>query len=186
MRSKTTMTKTHLLSSSSKCFFMFLYINLALIGELYANNEAEVLYGDCGYLQFNDIDGEELTEEEKLALLDSDFEEALNRSEKCLKTAIDNSNQKLAQAGGGGAAGGGGTDGAPVTAEQSSDSDDVEEASQESNQSRSAPSTPHQKGKKIGGASAVCDAVLQGLDSATTDSEKAHFKKLSDQYQCKS
>lgn len=143
----------------------------------------EVLYGDCGYLQFEDVDNELLTKEEQLELLDKDFESALNRSEKCLKTAVENSNEALAKTGGGAGSSGGGTD--DLSSISSVESEQALETTRETNSTtESQTSDTHPRGEQTSGASAVCDAVNQGLKSASTPSEREHFEKLAKQYQC--
>lgn len=175
----------NLLKMSLTRLNMLPLIALMSVGSVIAQDNEEVLYGDCGYIQFTDVSDEELTEEEKLRKLDNDFEDALSRSEKCLKTAIDSSNKKLAQAAGAGGSTGGGTgNNAPIVTEEGTDKENQSPNPNTSKDTRSAPSAPHQTGKPTTGASAVCEAVIQGLNSATTDNEKQHFEKLVEQYKC--
>lgn len=163
-------------------FYSVLLVMLVIL-KVSAFQQDEILYGDCGHLQFEDIDGQLLTKEEQLQLLDDDFESALNRSEKCLKTAIENSNQQLAQSSGGAGSSGGGNSAAPSTAR----TEPLEQKTEYEitlNETDSVRTKPHIKGEQASGSSAVCDAVRQGLDAASTDNERAHFESLAKQYKC--
>lgn len=171
-----------ILAQISFSLIFVLVVSVQVVAPAFAFQD-DVLYGDCGYLQFEDVDDTLLTKEEKLGLLDDDFESALNRSEKCLKTAVENSNQELAQAGAENGSSGGGSD-AAVTESSGEPKQEVNQSRQTEQTVESGESDPHQRGEQKSGSSAVCDAVTQGLQSASTASEREHFEKLAKQYQC--
>lgn len=149
-------------------------------------------YSDCSQINFSDIDGRELTREELIKRMDDDFEANLSKSEKCMAEAVASGAGRLGGAGGSGAGtgAGAGSNGSSSAAGSSNTSADSSSGtdSQQSQQNQSATgasSAEQQKGKGGQGSSSVCDAVKQGLTSATTDAEKQHFRGLMEQYGCK-
>lgn len=161
---------------------------LAQTTDLPPTNSGGTYYSDCSTFTFRDIDSALLTREEQLALMEQDLFDNLNRSEACLNDATQASAQRLAAAGGGSGAGGG-----PDAGAEGGDSAEMAAAQQASNkdptdmQSTSSPSErskQHVSGQRASGSSAVCDAVRQGLSTATTDAEKEHFQQLSKDYGC--
>jgi hypothetical protein len=152
----------------------------SFISLVFATEESVINYGDCAYIEFKDVDPAELTKQERIDLLNADLFTSLDKSEKCMKKAV------ISGAGNIGAKGGG-NDQASGQGNVSVDaSDDGQSQSQTIPTSSSTTSdNDNRRGSKTGGSSAVCDAVNQGLASATTDSEKEHFKGLKKQYGCK-
>ncbi|WP_052750263.1 hypothetical protein [Arsukibacterium sp. MJ3] len=144
---------------------------------------ANTEYSDCTLINFNDIDKTKLTKAELLQKMEQDFADNLNNSEKCMAAAASGAAGKVGAAGGssgdaGDSAGGQGNTG---LAQATSDANEDMQGAQ---QSASAPSKTSERGKVKQGSSAVCDTVKQGLDSATTDSERKHFQDLMAQYGC--
>lgn len=150
-------------------------------------------YSDCSQINFNDIDSRELTREELIKRMDDDFEANLSKSEKCMAEAVASGAGRLGGTGGSGAGTGAGAGsstgnsaaGSSNTSADSSSSGTDSQQSQQNQNAASASSAEHQKGKGGQGSSSVCDAVKQGLTSATTDAEKQHFRGLMEQYGCK-
>ncbi len=148
-------------------------------------------YSDCSQINFNDIDSRELTREELIKRMDDDFEANLSKSEKCMAEAVASGAGRLGGAGGSGAGAGTGSStgnsaaGSSNTSADSSSSGTDSQQSQQNQNAAGASSAEHQKGKGGQGSSSVCDAVKQGLTSATTDAEKQHFRGLMEQYGCK-
>lgn len=143
-------------------------------------------FSDCSQINFNDIDSHELTREELIKRMDDDFEANLSKSEKCMAEAVASGAGRLGGAGGSGAGTGAGTGSSTGnSAAGSSSSGTDSQQSQQNQNAAGASSAEHQKGKGGQGSSSVCDAVKQGLTSATTDAEKQHFRGLMEQYGCK-
>lgn len=141
-----------------------------------------VYYSDCAYIEFEQIDSSHMTRAEQLAAMDADFEKSLNASEQCMDEAVSVSAGRLAQSGASGSAGQGNGSAAPTEAQTAQAQEQTQQQSQQ--QAAADPSKTHQGGQSGPGSSAVCDAVNQGLASATTDAEKQHFEALQTEYGC--
>lgn len=147
-----------------------------------------IYYSDCAYIEFEDIDNAQMTREEQLAAMDADFEESLNASEECMSEALDSGAQKLADAGAGSDTGdqeSESTESADNSvAAQASSATEYQTTQSQQQHTTTDQTRSHAGGQGQQGSSAVCDAVRQGLESATTDSEKAHFQSLMNEYGC--
>lgn len=158
-------------------------------------SEAPTYYQDCAVLDFGEQDLSTMTEAEKIQALDDSLFGALNQSEECMKAAAQSSAQSVASAAGQGTgqgAGAGNTSstsssgaGAGQSSSQSSTESQESSTNTQTTTSSSDPSKQSVGGQAKGGSSAVCDAVIAGLQGATTESEKAHFQALKEQYGCK-
>ncbi|WP_394222896.1 hypothetical protein [Alteromonas gracilis] len=155
------------------------------------NSSAPTYFQDCTVLDFGEQDMSTMTEAEKIQALDDSFFGALNQSEDCMNAAAQSSAQSVASAAGQGA-GAGNTSGgssAGMGAGQSStqSSTETQESSANTRTSTTTSNSSKQSvgGPAKGGSSAVCDAVIAGLEGATTESERAHFEALKEQYGCK-
>ncbi len=149
----------------------------------YSTANASTEYSDCSLINFNDIDKSKLTKAELLKKMEQDFADNLNNSEKCMAAAASGAAGKMGAANGssgdaGDSTGGQGDRGLAQATR------DANEDMQGAQQSVSTPSKTTERGKGKQGSSAVCDTVKQGLDAATTDSEKKHFQSLMTQYGC--
>jgi hypothetical protein len=149
----------------------------------FATESSPINYGDCAYMEFEDVDPAELTLQERIDLLNADLFTSLDKSEKCMQKAAVSAADKVGAVGAGSA---------KNTGNDSLDATDVGQGADGQSQSQtrstsssSSSNTDKKRGLNTGGSSAVCDAVNQGLVSATTDSEKEHFKGLKKQYGCK-
>lgn len=147
-----------------------------------AGDQDPVYYSDCAYIEFEQIDSAQLTRAEQLAAMDADFEKSLNASEQCMDEAVSAGAGRLAQSGASGGAGQGNDSTASTEAQTTQAQEQTQQQSQQ--QAAADPSKTHQGGQSGPGSSAVCDAVNQGLASATTDAEKQHFEALQTEYGC--
>ena len=149
----------------------------------FSTDAEPIYYSDCAYIEFEDIDNSQMTREEQLAAMDADFEESLNASEECMSEALDSGAQKLAEAGGD--TGGQDSESADNSAAaQTSSSSEYQTTQSQQQHSTTDQTRAHSGGQGQQGSSAVCDAVKQGLESATTENEKAHFQSLMNEYGC--
>ena len=147
-------------------------------------------YQDCSVLDFGEQDMSTMTEAEKIQALDDSLFGALNQSEECMDAAAQSSAQSVANAAGQG----GGSGSASATAStgtgagQSNSQSSIESQDSSTNTqtttSSSDPSKQSVGGQAKGGSSAVCDAVIAGLQGAKDETEKAHFQALKEQYGC--
>jgi hypothetical protein len=164
-----------------------------------------IYFQDCSFIDFGEQDTSLMTEAEKIEAMDKSLFSVLDQTEECMNNAAQSAAQGIADAAGsagGSAAGSGsgalgangtgssgaGTSGAGTSGDsaEQSDSQSASTNSQASStKSTSATSKATVGGQAQGGSSAVCDAVNTGLQSATTESEKTHFKELKEQYGCK-
>lgn len=154
-------------------------------------SEAPTYYQDCAVLDFGEQDLSTMTEAEKIQALDDSLFGALNQSEECMNAAAQSSAQSVASAAGQGAGAGNTSStsssgaGAGQSSSQSSTESQESSTNTQTTTSSSDPSKQSVGGQAKGGSSAVCDAVIAGLQGATTESEKAHFQALKEQYGCK-
>ena len=154
-------------------------------------SDAPTYYQDCSVLDFGEQDISIMTQAEKIQALDESFFGALNQSEECMNAAAQSSAQGVANAAGQSAGQGLGTGstsstGASAGQSNAQSSTNSQESSTNTQTSTSSSDTSKQSvgGHAQGGSSAVCDAVIAGLQGATTESEKAHFQALKEQYGC--
>lgn len=151
----------------------------------FSTDAEPIYYSDCAYIEFEDIDNAQMTREEQLAAMDADFEESLNASEECMSEALDSGAQKLADAGAGGDTGDQESESADNSvAAQASAATEYQTTQSQQQHTTTDQTRSHAGGQGQQGSSAVCDAVKQGLEAATTDSEKAHFQSLMNEYGC--
>ncbi len=152
----------------------------------FAIESSPVNYGDCAYMEFEDVDPTELTLQERIDLLNADLFTSLDKSEKCMQKAAVSAADKVGAAGAGSVKNTGNDSLDATDVGQGADGQSQRQTRSTSSSSPSSSShTDKKRGLNTGGSSAVCDAVNQGLVSATTDSEKEHFKDLKKQYGCK-
>lgn len=153
-------------------------------------SDTPTYYQDCSVLDFGEQDMSTMTEAEKIQALDDSLFGALNQSEECMDAAAQSSAQSVANAAGQG----GGSGNASATAStgtgagQSNSQSSIESQDSSTNTqtttSSSDPSKQSVGGQAKGGSSAVCDAVIAGLQGAKDETEKAHFQALKEQYGC--
>jgi hypothetical protein len=140
-----------------------------------------IYYNDCAYIDFDDVDESTLTKQELIARMDMGLEDTLNKSEECMRSAANAGSQRFTGAGGGAQGTGSGQSAGSVAQGPAQQND----SQQESQNTESLDSKDSPKGPNNGGSNAVCDAVKQGLTSATNEQEKQHFKGLMKEYRCK-
>ena len=147
-------------------------------------------YKDCSILDFGEQDMSTMTEAEKIQALDDSLFGALNQSEECMNAAAQSSAQSVANAAGQGAGSGNSSStassgaGAGQANSQSSTESQDSSTNTQTTTSSSDPSKQSVGGQAKGGSSAVCDAVIAGLQGAKDEAEKAHFQALKEQYGC--
>ena len=147
-------------------------------------------YKDCSILDFGEQDMSTMTEAEKIQALDDSLFGALNQSEECMNAAAQSSAQSVANAAGQGAGSGNSSStassgaGAGQANSQSSTESQDSSTNTQTTTSSSDPSKQSAGGQAKGGSSAVCDAVIAGLQGAKDEAEKAHFQTLKEQYGC--
>jgi hypothetical protein len=155
-----------------------------------------IYFQDCSFIDFGEQDTSLMTEAEKIEAMDKSLFSVLDQTEECMNNAAQSAAQGIADAAGNGAGSGSGVLGANGTdtsgagtsgesAEQSNAQSASTNSQASSTKSTSATSKTTVGGPSQGGSSAVCDAVNTGLQGATTESEKTHFKELKEQYGCK-
>nr|WP_152561504.1 MULTISPECIES: hypothetical protein [unclassified Alteromonas] len=150
-----------------------------------------IYFQDCSFIDFGEQDTSLMTEAEKIEAMDKSLFSVLDQTEECMNNAAQSAAQGIADAAGSGAGSGSGALGANGTgtsgesAEQSNAQSASTNSQASSTKSTSATSKTTVGGPSQGGSSAVCDAVNTGLQGATTESEKTHFKELKEQYGCK-
>ncbi|AEA99765.1 MULTISPECIES: hypothetical protein [Alteromonas] len=177
--------------------FALLLLTFFLAPVYAQTSETPTYYQDCSVLDFGDKDMSTMTEAEKIQALDDSLFGALEQSEECMDAAAQSSAQSVASAAGQGAGAGNGAASGSVSSASAASGGQGQSNAQNSAQSQessthsqtttssSAPSKQSTGGKAKGGSSAVCDAVIAGLQGATTEQEKAHFQALKEQYGCK-
>lgn len=147
-------------------------------------------YKDCSTLDFGEQDMSTMTEAEKIQALDDSLFGALNQSEECMNAAAQSSAQSVANAAGQGAGSGNSSStassgaGAGQANSQSNTESQDSSTNTQTTTSSSDPSKQSVGGQAKGGSSAVCDAVIAGLQGAKDEAEKAHFQTLKEQYGC--
>jgi len=153
---------------------------------LSASNAQEINYSDCAYIEFDDVDPSTLTLQERIALEEAALFASLDDSAECMEEATASASGSLSEAasgGGSGAAGGAsGSDGS--SGDSGANSSEQQQQSTSTASESSVDTKDHQRGNTGSGSSAVCDAVKEGMASATTEAEKEHFKGLMAEYGC--
>lgn len=145
----------------------------------------EKSYSDCAYIEFDDVDPSTLTLQERIALEEAALFASLDDSAECMEEATASASGSLADAASG--SGSGAAGGASGSAGSSGNSEANSSEQQQSTSTASETSVEtkdHQRGNTGSGSSAVCDAVKEGMASATTEAEKEHFKGLMAEYGC--
>ncbi len=170
--------------------FALLLYTFSLTPVCAQTSDTPTYYQDCSVLDFGEQDMSTMTEAEKIQALDDSLFGALNQSEECMDAAAQSSAQSVANAAGQG----GGSGSASATAStgtgagQSNSQSSIESQDSSTNTqtttSSSDPSKQSVGGQAKGGSSAVCDAVIAGLQGAKDETEKAHFQALKEQYGC--
>jgi hypothetical protein len=153
-------------------------------------------FSACQGIQFEAIDTSELTQQERIELKEKGLKASLNNQAECLDETMNEQQSRLNAASGQQS---GGLDmqvkdpssTEALAAESSKDLQSIEpldktdKSQSKTTQSKSTQSKSHPIGQKASGASAVCDAIKQGLAKATTETEKRHFEGLVKEYGCK-
>lgn len=145
----------------------------------------EKSYSDCAYIEFDDVDPSTLTLQERIALEEAALFASLDNSAECMEEATASASGSLADAasGSGSGAAGGASGSADSGAGGQMDSEQQQQSTSTASES-SVDTKDHQRGNSGSGSSAVCDAVKEGMASATTEAEKEHFKGLMAEYGC--
>lgn len=142
----------------------------------------EKSYSDCAYIEFDDVDPSTLTLQERIALEEAALFASLDDSAECMEEATASASGSLAdKASGGGSGAGGGASGSGANTQ--TESEEQQQSTSTASES-SVDSKDHKRGNSGSGSSAVCDAVKEGMASATTEAEKEHFKGLMAEYGC--
>ena len=169
-----------------------LFICLPCYGQV---NTQQIQFQDCTYIDFGETDYSTMTEAEKIQAMDNALFDALDNTEECMKSAISSESQGIANAAnsnGGGSGSGSGSGSSSTSAMPNDSTENANESSQDiaqqnttqSQSSSSAASKVSKGGPANMGSAGVCDTVITGLKNAETDTQKAHFEKLKDQYGC--
>ncbi|RUO36859.1 hypothetical protein CWE13_08405 [Aliidiomarina shirensis] len=140
---------------------------------------SSVFYLDCSHLVFDNFFEQELTRAERVTLLNANIEANVGNYEACRAAANESAQERMVNAGSVGLIDGG--DGAELASEIP---EDLELDSTEDTAPPASASRNHSGATGKGGTSTVCDAIKQGLAGAKTESEKAHFEKLKNDYGC--
>ncbi|MCK7459563.1 hypothetical protein [Idiomarina aminovorans] len=142
----------------------------------------EKSYSDCAYIEFDDVDPSTLTLQERIALEEAALFASLDESAECMEEATASASGSLADASSGAGAGGSAGSGSSGSSE-ANPSEQQQQAASTASES-SVDTKDHERGNSGSGSSAVCDAVKEGMASATTEAEKEHFKGLMAEYGC--
>lgn len=141
---------------------------------------SSVFYLDCSHLVFDNFFDQELTRGERVTLLNANIEANVGNYEACRSAANESAQERMVNAGSVGLVNGGfGIDGTNELPEELDQQDMNTDTAPPASASRE-----HRGSAGAGGTSTVCDAIKQGLAGAKTDSEKAHFEKLKNDYGC--
>ncbi|WP_404397389.1 hypothetical protein [Idiomarina loihiensis] len=145
----------------------------------------EKSYSDCAYIEFDDVDPSTLTLQERIALEEAALFASLDDSAECMEEATASASGSLADAASGSGSGAAGGVSGSAGSSGNSEANSSEQQQSASKAPESAVETKdHQRGNTGSGSSAVCDAVKEGMASATTEAEKEHFKGLMAEYGC--
>lgn len=146
----------------------------------------EKSYSDCAYIEFDDVDPSTLTLQERIALEEAALFASLDDSAECMEEATASASGSLADAasGSGSGAAGGASGAAGSSGNSEANSSEQQQQSTSTASETSVETKDHQRGNTGSGSSAVCDAVKEGMASATTEAEKEHFKGLMAEYGC--
>lgn len=167
---------------------LIIALSYLVANSVYATNPEPIYYQDCAYLEFDTIDNDALTRDEEIALVDENFFAALDRTAECMNQAATAGAGRIGDAAGSSGAGAAGAAGAitSVGSGRASGSQTQQPVTQTTPQTQSGDTTgiDTQRGNAKRGSSAVCDAVKEGLASATTPAEETHWQNLSAEYGC--
>ncbi|RUO20851.1 hypothetical protein CWE08_07045 [Aliidiomarina iranensis] len=141
-------------------------------------------YVDCSHLVFDNFFTEELTRGERITLLNANIEANVGNYQACRSAANEAAQERMVNAGSVGVAENSGAALASETLEALADEPIETTAENEEIVRPAEASRNHSAGSGSGGTSTVCDAIKQGLERASTESEKAHFEKLKNDYGC--
>lgn len=144
----------------------------------------EKSYSDCGYIEFDDVDPSTLTLQERIALEEAALFASLDDSAECMEEATASASDSVADAASGGGSGSGGSAGTGSSGASEANSSEQQQQATSTASESSVDTKDHQRGNSGSGSSAVCDAVKEGMASATTEAEKEHFKGLMAEYGC--
>jgi len=144
----------------------------------------EKSYSDCAYIEFDDIDPSTLTLQERIALEEAALFASLDDSAECMEEATASASGSLADAASGGGSGAGGSAGSGSSGSSEANSSEQQQQATSTASESSVDTKDHERGNSGSGSSAVCDAVKEGMASATTEAEKEHFKGLMAEYGC--
>ncbi|WP_322406318.1 hypothetical protein U0358_11155 [Idiomarina sp. PL1-037] len=174
---------------SSSLVNFFAYAPVCFLAVLCLGNgvaEAqEKSYSDCAYIEFDDVDPSSLTLQERIALEEAALFASLDDSAECMEEATASASGSLADAASGSGSGAAGGVSGSAGSSGNSEANSSEQQQSASTAPESAVETKdHQRGNTGSGSSAVCDAVKEGMASATTEAEKEHFKGLMAEYGC--
>jgi hypothetical protein len=148
-------------------------------------------YSACQGIQFASVDMSELTQQEQIELKEKSLQASLNNQAECLDETMNEHQSRLNSASGTLSTGQDMQLNDSTSAESlASDTANDLQSSKPlervvTSQSKTTQSKSHSIGQKTSGASAVCDAIKQGLAKATTEAEKRHFEGLVKEYGCK-
>ena len=145
----------------------------------------ETHYSDCAYIEFDDVDPSTLTLQERIALEEAALFASLDESAACMDEAAASASGSLADAASGGGSGvAGGASGSAGSGGSGANSSEEHQQSASTSSESAVDTKDHKRGNRGSGSSAVCDAVKEGMASATTEAEKEHFKGLMAEYGC--
>lgn len=144
----------------------------------------EKSYSDCAYIEFDDVDPSTLTLQERIALEEAALFASLDDSAECMEEATASASGSLADAASGSGAAGGASGSDGSSGNSGANSSEQQQQSTSTASESSVDTKDHKRGNSGGGSSAVCDAVKEGMASATTEAEKEHFKGLMAEYGC--
>ena len=144
----------------------------------------EKSYSDCAYIEFDDIDPSTLTLQERIALEEAALFASLDESAECMEEATASASGSLADAASGAGSGAGGSAGSGSSGSREANPSEQQQQAASAASESSVDTKDHERGNSGSGSSAVCDAVKEGMASATTEAEKEHFKGLMAEYGC--
>ncbi|MBJ7266712.1 hypothetical protein [Idiomarina abyssalis] len=159
-----------------------LFVALGLTSEM--SEAQETGYSDCSYIEFDDVDPSTLTLQERIALEEAALFASLDESAECMEAATASAADNLAEAAAGSSGAGGASGSTGSSAGGATGSETQQQSSSAVSESSSVDTKDHKRGNSGSGSSAVCDAVKEGMASATTEAEKEHFKGLMAEYGC--
>ncbi|WP_334012532.1 hypothetical protein [Alteromonas sp. S167] len=169
---------------------------LTTSGCAHAQQNKNVSYGDCAYVDIGEVDESTLTREEIIKRMEENLFAGLDNTEECMKAAVATSSKKIGDAAGGVTGFGGNqasdssgsieasSSGQPGNYVGSGGEADQDQSNSNSENNSGAASSGSSPNSVTTGNSAVCDTVSRGLAEVKTDEEKAHWSGLSQKYNC--